>query len=131
MTHSSPSCTIETNLERSFHHFWVLRIPVCCFCGTFDDNWKVLVPAIQWIGWYCVIPRLGGSFLKMKRTRDEGRISTSCKNEFDKLSKKYSPNLPAFEQKNRRNTKNNFVSRSQTFVESGSIVSEESVLIVE
>lgn len=32
MTHSSPSCTIETNLERSFHHFWVLRIPVCCFC---------------------------------------------------------------------------------------------------
>lgn len=67
----------------------------------------------------------------MKRTRDEGRISTSCKNEFDKLSKKYSPNLPAFEQKNRRNTKNNFVSRSQTFVESGSIVSEESVLIVE
>lgn len=33
----------------------------------------------QRIGWYCVIPRFGGNFLKMKRTSEEGRISTNCK----------------------------------------------------
>jgi len=32
----------------------------------------------QRIGWYCVIPRFGGSFLKMKRTKEEGTISTTC-----------------------------------------------------
>lgn len=31
----------------------------------------------QRIGWYWVMPRFGGSFLNIKRTREEGRISTN------------------------------------------------------
>lgn len=40
-------------------------------------DFSLFLGPFQRIGWYCVIPRFGGSFLRMKRTKEEGKTSTN------------------------------------------------------